>query len=51
MVAITLGEFHHGILDDVESRMIVAYCEQSLFIGAPFSLREEFGKLLWRGQF
>ena len=51
MIAITLGEFHHGILHDIQRHMLVAYCELRLFVGAPFHLGEEFGKLLWRGQF
>ncbi len=51
MLAVALGELHHGVLHDIQRRMLVAYGELRLFVGATFHLGEEFGKLLWRGQF
>ena len=51
MIAVTLGKLHHCVLNDVQGSMLVAYGKLSLFVGATFDLGEEFGKLLWCGQF
>ena len=35
-VAVFFGKFHHGVLDDVERRFLVANSEHRLFEGASF---------------
>jgi hypothetical protein len=44
-IAVALGNAQHGVLHDVERRLLVAYGEQRLLEGAPLDALEERRKL------
>ncbi|GAB5606301.1 hypothetical protein TK5_23810 [Sideroxyarcus sp. TK5] len=49
LVAIALGELDHGILHDIQRRMIVAHGICGLLEGATFDAGKEIGKLFSAG--
>ena len=49
--SIFVGEFKHGVLHNIQRRVLIPYREQRLFVSAAFGFGEEAGKFVVAGQF